>query len=359
MVSSLLNTTLFLVSLLILAIAWQLHHHDIAVVEILEQLIDYDTQCVVAIPREELRLPLHEGDPTSATRFDRKLNKIAEEEDWHGRNWLTYLVDTGIYFQDECPHTLESVEDWVQFDTCMLKARRKEWEFIQGIEAMKALSKFNNESVALGVGCGHESVVFYLAIHLQHVIASDLYEGGGWNSREGDPAMLGAPEFFSPFEYPEERLSVVHMDGLNLEYPDNHFDIVFSFSSIEHFYTVEPYGFLKAATRSILEMARVTKSTGVVTIATEVILNGVGHYDWIAGVIPMRNFFFPEEIVEYLVKPAAEVGLNLVEPIDWTISNKTLLHSLPLGRCRHDFPHVVLRDRGVLWTSISLAFQKV
>jgi SAM-dependent methyltransferase len=332
------------------------YQYQIAWSEILKQLVDHDTECVLAIPFSDLRLP----PPSSggSSHFNRKLNKLAEEEDWHGHEWLTFLVDTGIYFEGECPNTLDTTDDVVQLETCMLKARRKEWEFIQGIEAMKALGKFNNESTALGIGCGHESIVFYLAIHLQHVTASDLYKGGGWNSREGDPAMLGAPEFFSPFEYPEERLTVLHMDGLHILFPDSHFDILFSFSSIEHFYTVAPYGFLRAATRSIQEMARVVKPSGVVTIATEVIVNGIGHYDWIAGILPMRNFFFPHEILEYIVKPAALVGLHLVEPIDWAVSNETLQHSVPLGRCRHDFPHVLLRDRGVVWTSISLAFQK-
>ena len=341
------------IPVIVILMSW---HYQIEWREIALQLVDRDTECVIAIPFIDLRLP--PPPPPSVRDIHRKLNKLAEEEDWHGRDWMTFLVETGIYFEGECPNTLDTADDWVQFETCMLKARRKEWEFIQGIEAMKVLGKFNNESTALGIGCGHESVVFYLAIHLQHVTATDLYSGGGWNTREGDPAMLGAPEFFSPFEYPEERLTVAHMDGLNLLYPDAHFDIVFSFSSIEHFYTFSSHGFLKAATRSIEEMARVTKPNGVVTIATEVILNGVGHYDWISGMIPMRNFFFPDEIMKYIVVPARAAGLHLVEPIDWTLSNITLLHSVPLGRCRYDFPHVLLRDRGVVWTSISLAFQK-
>jgi SAM-dependent methyltransferase len=341
--------------LVIFLSCWQ-HQYQIEWREILTQVLHHDNLCVVAIPLSDLKLPLSEE--VSSRRFNRKLNKLAEEEDWYGRDWLRLLVDTGIYFEDECPNTLDNPDDFLQLETCMLKARRKEWEFIQGIEAMKALGKFNNASTALGIGSGHESVVFYLARHLGHVTASDLYNGGGWNTREGDPSMLGAPELFSPFGYPEERLTVVHMDGLDILYPDAHFDIVFSFSSIEHFYTITPYGFLKAATRSIQEMARVVRPSGVVTIATEVIVNGIGHYDWIAGILPMRNFFFPEEILEYIVKPAASAGLRLVEPIDWSLSEETLRHSVPLGRCRQDFPHVLLRDRGVVWTSISIAFQK-
>lgn len=319
--------------------------------EIMQQLVDYDNECVSAISVTDLKLP-----PASA--LPGKLNKLAEEEDWHGREWLSFLVDTGIYFEDECPTSLSHEDDFAQLKTCMLKARRKEWEFIQGVEAMKAFGKFNNESIALGIGSGHESVIYYLAIHLKHVTATDLYNGGGWNSREANPAMIDAPELFSPFEYPHERLTVVHMNGLDLQYPDDHFDIIFSFSSIEHFYTLVPSGFLKAAEQSMHEMARVVKQGGVVTIATEVIVNGVGHYDWVGGVLPMRNFFFPQEIMDYIVRPAALSGLHLVEPIDWALSNQTLLHSVPLGRCRHEFPHVLLRNRGVVWTSISLAFQK-
>ena len=339
---------------LVALLSWQL---EISWSEIVNQLLFRDdSACFAEISQSDLRLP---PPSTRPPRFGRRLNKLAEEEDWHGRDWLKFLVDTGIYFDGECPNTLASHDDYKQLEICLLKARRKEWEFIQGIEAMKMLGKFGNESTALGIGCGHETVVFYLAIHLKHVIATDLYKGGGWNNREGDPAMLVFPASFSPFEFAVERLSVLHMNGMDLQFPDSTFDVVFSFSSIEHFYTTNPNGFLDAACRSIQEMARVTKAGGVVTIATEVILNGVGHYDWIAGVIPMRNFFFPEEIMEYIVEPAKLRGLYLVEPIDWSISKETLLHSVPLGRCRHDFPHIVLRDRGVVWTSISLAFQKV
>ena len=94
-----------------------------------------------------------------------------------------------------------------------------------------------------------------------------------------------------------------------LPYEDASFDIVFSFSSIEHVYTLRPRGFLTAAARSMREMARVSR--GVVVIATELCLTGICHYDWISGVFPMRNFFLPDEIYEYIVKPAEEVHLDI------------------------------------------------
>lgn len=244
---------------------------------------------------------------------------------------------------------------------CRGAAHRKWWEFAQSLYALRMMGLLSPDKVALGVGSGHEQAIFYLTSHMKHVTATDVYDHGGWGNREGAKAFMDEPWAYANSEYPRDKLDVMYMDGTALDFPDASYDVVFCFSSIEHFYTVMG-GFHAAATRSILEMARVTKVGGAVVIATEVILNGQQHWDKVGNVLYMRDYFHPHEIESVLVKPAAEAGLELVEPIDWTISDATLSHTITFAdeACHDRRPHLVLRnDMDVFWTSISLAFTKV
>ena len=64
------------------------------------------------------------------------------------------------------------------------------------------------------------------------------------------------PRKYAPFPYREDALTVLRMDGTNLEFPSESFDIAFSFSSIEHFGGKSHSGSLRA----LQEIERVPKT---------------------------------------------------------------------------------------------------
>jgi SAM-dependent methyltransferase len=154
--------------------------------------------------------------------------------------------------------------------------------------------------------------------------------------------MLNHPESFAPFSYRKDHLSVRHMDGRSLLFDDSSFDVVFSFSSIEHF------GGHSAARRAMREMGRVVRPGGVVVIATELILNGLPH----------PEYFLPDEIIRELIEPS---GLQLVEDIDFSLSPETLIFGatdLDSPGWESISPHYVFKRTKWLWTSVLFFGQK-
>jgi SAM-dependent methyltransferase len=229
---------------------------------------------------------------------------------------------------------------------------RKDWEFSMGILAMERFGKLNNNSLALGIGSGKEPILFFLANKLKHVYATDIYSENSWE--ETAPVeFLENPKKFSPFSYNEKALTVLKMNGTKLEFPDDKFDIVFSFSSIEHFGGKNHSG----AYKSLSETERVLKKGGIAVIATEYILNDKEHDEF------FNNRTIYSDLIDKLDR------LKLVEPIDIDISSKTLdtvleYYSEALkwknqsDEYKHEHPHIVIRSKNILWTSIMLVFEK-
>ena len=62
------------------------------------------------------------------------------------------------------------------------------------------------------------------------------------------PILLTDPARYAKIPYRQNHLTVLHMNGLQLDFPANYFDFAFSFSSIEHF------GGREAAAQSVREM---------------------------------------------------------------------------------------------------------
>jgi hypothetical protein len=123
-----------------------------------------------------------------------KLNKLCCVEDWENiemKDMLNHLGYSGFI-------------------------HRKDWEWSLGLIAMQRFNMLNNNSIVLGVG------------------ATDLYMMNGWD--EAAPAdFIRNPQKYSEQEYNHQKLSVLNLDGRKLSLDSNHFDVVFSFSSIEHF----------------------------------------------------------------------------------------------------------------------------
>ncbi|TMK98964.1 MAG: class I SAM-dependent methyltransferase [Actinobacteria bacterium] len=251
--------------------------------------------------------------------------------------------------------------------------RRKFWEYAMLGLYLDEVGALREDAEALAVAAGHEEPLFWLVNRISRVVAIDLYGEGSFAEREADASMLTDPKAYAPYPYREDRLSVKRMNALELAFPDESFDIVFSLSSIEHF------GGPKEVERAAREMSRVLRPDGHLIIVTECLLT---HHplDWAPlqyvirlatlgrrcpKVTPRKRVtdtFTAGEIERFIVRPT---GLKLVQPLDTRVSTESFvnltrwvgpgeLHPTTGDR----WPHILLKAHGAPWTSAFLALSK-
>ena len=182
---------------------------------------------------------------------------------------------------------------------------KKYWEYTHLLYGLRRLNCIQPNATALSVGCGAEPHLFYLANHIAKVIGIDLFEGDLLD-------VLEHPEKYATMPYPPERLKLLRMDGCELKFPDNSFDIVFSLSSIEHF------GDHHASARAMHEIGRVLKPGGIAAIATELILADENH----------PEFFNWTDLQAYVIHPS---NLELVEEVNLSVSDVLREHYVHVG----------------------------
>jgi SAM-dependent methyltransferase len=143
------------------------------------------------------------------------------------------------------------------------------------------------------------------------------------------------------------------MSGLELDYDDETFDAIFSSSSIEHF------GGWSDVRRSVEEIYRVLRPGGIAALSTEFRLEGptMG----MAGAL----MFDEAELRAMLLD-----GLwwDPATPLDTRISEDTLAEAVLFQDAVVDskkglrwwsrYPHIVLREGELLWTSVHVALIK-
>jgi len=254
---------------------------------------------------------------------DRQLCELANPAKWDNAEWLDMLRSL---------HVVASTEK-----TAM---HRKAYEYTQTLFGLRRLGVLRADAAVLGVGAGHEPVLYWLANHVHWVVATDLY-GAKWQSSpggEGDERMLRQPELFAPFAYPRQRLTVLRMDGRYLAFADASFDAVYSLSSIEHF------GGWDDAKRAVDEMGRVLKPGGVLALATE----------WRVSGPPSDEVFAPEEVHALVDSP----GLQLVEPIDDRVWDRYHAEPVDIVHAPTRTPHMLVRCFDTVFTSVMLFLQK-
>lgn len=252
---------------------------------------------------------------------DCQLCELANPAKWDNGEWLDILRSLGL------------ADD-------KLSMHRKPYEFAQLIYGCRRLGVLTNDASILSVGAGHELILYWLANHAGHVLATDMYEGL-WKEiqgREGNPLVLQRPEDFAPFPYRRDRLTFMKMDGRRLAFRDGTFDLAYSLSSIEHF------GGLSAAIAATREMARVVRPGGVLALATEYVLAGPPH----------EETFQPAEI-DTIVK---ESGLTLVEPIDTRVYGRNSFTAVDLHASPYQTPHMVVRFGDTVFTTVMVFLRK-
>jgi SAM-dependent methyltransferase len=271
------------------------------------------------LPFERMAARIEEG--RAPATADLPLNKICDRRDWEHPEWRRALADLG-YVHDPA------------------RVHRKEWEFAQAVYGLRKLRCLSPDAAALGLGCGTEPVMFFLAGRLRAVVATDLY-AGDFSQHEADPRMLRDPEAFAPFSYHRERLAVRRMDATDIDCADSSFDIVFSFSSLEHF------GSRRAQRRCLAQVGRILRPRGVAVLTTEIILNTWGRHG---------DYFHRAELFDDLV-PAS--GLRLAGgAFDFTTSRATLDGLVRLPHEVDRRPHLVLRRWRTYFTSCALFLEK-
>ena len=231
---------------------------------------------------------------------------------------------------------------------------RKYWEVAMTARAFQDLGVLREDATVLGVGAGHEATIYWLTTRVGRVIATDLYETQDlWSASDSSGEMLTDPGKFWEGAWNPERLEVRHMNALELDFPDDHFDAVFSSSSIEHF------GSFADIRRSVEEIYRVLKPGGVAGLATEFKLEGAVN-GW-PGV-----YLFDEAAL----RAAIFDGLwwDPATPLDTRVSPETLRAPVELQEALGDdratvqvwsqYPHLVLRNDPFLFTSVHVAMVK-
>jgi SAM-dependent methyltransferase len=151
--------------------------------------------------------------------------------------------------------------------------------------------------------------------------------------------VLRNPAAFAPFPYREDRLVFLQMDGAALAFRDATFDIVYSLSSIEHF------GGVDGARRSVADMARVLKPGGVLALATEWCVRGP------AG----GEVFSPDEVRHIIDQPS----LRLVQPIDDRVWDRYEMDPVDLRVDRFQTPHMLLKHDETIFTSVYVFLEKI
>lgn len=260
--------------------------------------------------------------PTKAVPDGISLNRLCGADAWEHPDWL------GVYRALALP-------------SGEARLHRKSFEWTHAIYGLERLGSLGPETRVLGVGAGHEWILYYLANRSRITVATDLYSGdfAEDGAQEAAPDFLADPGRYAPFPYQRRNLIAVPANGLRLPFRGDAFDVVYSLSSIEHF------GGHDAAAAAVREMARVLRPGGIACIATEYVLAGGKH----------PEFFDREDLHRYVLSVAPLVPvdqLDLTPPGDEFLADPIRFPDVQRT------PHLVLEHGGIYWTSVVLFLRK-
>ena len=268
-----------------------------------------------------------------------KLSKVCNIEDWQSDGRGTVMRQLLPYFLQQ------SAEFPIQME------HRKHWEYAQILLGLEQLEVLDRDAMVLAVAAGQEELIFELTNRTRWAFATDIYGTGPFAEREADMAMLRDPDSVARCAYNRRRLVVQSMDALDLRYEDETFDAVYSLSSVEHF------GGLDGVRSALAEQCRVVKVGGIVAFTTEVIINDADSYH--DGHLLLSTMHEIDSVSRSVP------GLRLIEPIDFSVSDRTKNKVISLAdaladshRDHTEYPHIVLEQDGRWFTSIAVFLER-
>jgi SAM-dependent methyltransferase len=212
---------------------------------------------------------------------------------------------------------------------------RKIWEFAKAVEALQHHGVWHENSMGLSVAGGKERFLYFAANEVKRIVSADIYGCGDFRFDEADESFLQDPSSYAPFPYREDALDIARMNALSLGFPEDMFDFVVCFSSVEHF------GGIGAVRRSIGEMTRVLRPGGVLVITTDCSLNGN----------TTNEVFTPRQLESFFQTKELEIP----EAVNYELSEATREHVLDMHvDDLAQTPHLNLKVHGSVFTSVVL-----
>jgi SAM-dependent methyltransferase len=273
----------------------------------------------------------------AVSRVSAPLSEVMNPLRYHDPEWFALHAELEGYSIDK--HVFATPDGHIY---------RKGWEWTHCLYGLQKLGAITPRARALGVGAGHEPVIFWLGERVDEVIATDLYGNEAWTKsrgREASAAILDGAAAFCARQVDLSRVKFQIADGTALSYENDTFDFCWSLSSIEHF------GGHEAAAAAVREMARVTRRGGIVCIATEYLLLDEQTHP---------EFFTQDEMRHFIIGASDE--LRLVDGISWNLPPPEYLidQICVVGEGVHRRRrHVVLNDGNVQWTSVMVFLRKL
>lgn len=264
-------------------------------------------------------------------------NKVCDADDWDDPQVKRIMVD-----HLRLPADIDNAKE------------RKHWEWAMGMLALKEYGFLRGECVGLGLGCGHERLMYALTGHARMVVATDLYGQTAFEREEADAGILRDPAKYSPFPYEKSRLLVRTMDATRIDFADGQFDFLFSFSSLEHF------GRNGDIVRSMQEAYRVLRPGGAYVLSLDYLFHTPSRHvprDYRLG--KTGELFTREDVQQLVLEPA---DFKLRQEIQFEVPEEKLCNVYDTmakkSSTGETYPHIHLKFLGYMFSSLLLVLFK-
>lgn len=260
-------------------------------------------------------------------------NKVCDETDWNNERFQKILLNEF--------HLPKKV---------LTNRERKHWEWGMSFLALEKLGYLKENHLALGLGSGHEAFLFALSNHLHMVIATDLYGQSKFNV-EADIGMHKNANQYCDFPYKKNRVLVNSMDAVENSFGNEQFDILFSFSSLEHF------GSNSKIRKTMRHAYRVLKKGGIFCLSVDYIFKGPQLH---RSIRPWKSGeFFTQKDIHTLILESAPFECH--QEINFSVPSsniKNIYDTVLKKNSASPYPHIHLKFFNYYFSSLLLLLFK-